>query len=221
MKRQLVLVSLLFLSIDTFAILGLTEKKNPYGLGVDLSQNIYYFYDKKVGFNGAVAGFYKPYNFLSLNGAFYYNHVRSDNGNAYFNMKDYRSIGTCFKLGPELSLRIRKTKKLKQRLGWGYQLGFLNFREQAHFVFDEPVWGNYEVDLKTPQKHYRVWEYDFNYQLEAKHWLLKLQVYGLFNSGSRAIDRDNRMFADYKVVFVPGYGYSRGGINVLLFYKFH
>ena len=221
MKKSMCLLLLLTFLVNLSGFSLRPNKSRKYGLGMDLVQPFYMLDSRKNGLNCAFAGMYKPYNFLSLNASVFYNQINYDKKSAYRNLSDYSSIGTCFKLGPELSLKVGRRKKIVRRLGWGYNYGLLNFREKAHIVIHDPVWGDYDVDFKTPQKRFGVWEYYFNYQLEVKTWMLKFQVFGLFNSSSRNINDNTRMFSDYKSIFVPGYGYNRGGINLFVYYKFH
>jgi hypothetical protein len=65
-----------------------------------------------------------------------------------------------------------------------------------------------------------IWEYDFTYQIEVKNWMYKFQIYTMFDSSSRKIDNEKQLIEGHKVEFVPGYGWSRGGVNFFVFYKF-
>lgn len=210
-------VLLAITNVKGFAQIKL-ENINHLGLGLDLSQFNYYVSSGKIGPNLGVVGYFKPFNFVSLNGGVYVNDINEQRGNGYSNLSDYRSVGTCFKIGPELSLRVLKNKG-HRRLTWGYNYSLVSFRESGHFKIKEDYWGDHNYFFKTPNRSINLWEYTLGYQFTKERITVKTQVYAIFDSSDRKLREKNNNVEVYDPVFVPGYGFVRGGLNLNVYYR--
>ncbi len=219
MRKLLLVLMSLILAENAVGFNWRPSIVNAFGLGVELIEPVRMLVTKNKP-NFAIGGYYKPYKFLALNASLFYNREGWESKNKTYGMTDYLSYGTCFKFGPELSFGIRPMNKIKKRIGLAYNVGLLNFKEEANIIFNESYWGDLEKQFKTADKKFVIWEYDFTYQIEVKNWMYKFQIYTMFDSSSRKIDNEKQLIEGHKVEFVPGYGWSRGGVNFFVFYKF-
>ncbi len=191
---------------------------HAFGIGAELIEPISMFSPMNRP-NFALGGYYKPYRFATLNASFFYNKQSWESNSKSAGMTKYTFRGSCYKIGPELSIGIRPMNKYKKRIGLAYNICFLNFMEEAHIIFREPVWGNLEKDFKTPYKKFVALEYDFTYQIESKRWLYKFQIYTMFNNSSRKISNEQQLIEGHKAEYVPGFSSGRGGVNFFVYFK--
>jgi hypothetical protein len=192
-------------------------KARQLNVGLDLSQFSYLLDQKKKELNVGIFAQYKPYYLLGFNTSLIYNHVRSPRSNGYKNLEDYHSRGTCLKLGFDLSIRLSRRKR-DTRGFIGYQACLVGYKESGRFEIDN-YWGKYTSDFETRWRTGYAGEVIFGFQFLKGRWLLRPQVYIVFDNNDRRISRNDAVLNGYSSPFVPGFGYRRGGLNFILVCK--
>jgi len=193
------------------------EKTNSLNLGVDISPLNYMVSERKRAFNTGFFAQFKPYRFLSFNSSFFIHHVEDVRGQGYPNLTHYASQGHCAKLGFDISLRLNRKKT--SRLFMGYQKAWVNYKESGNFILDNGYWGHHEKIFNTGYRDYLVTEFIAGFQFENKHWVFRPQVYNIFFKDDRKISYHDNIVQGYRSPFIPGFGFKRGGINLLFLYK--
>lgn len=219
MKPAIIILYFLFCFSNISAEAKVIPLFNEFGAGLDISQFNNYIAARKPKVNFGIVGFYNPYKFLKFNMATYVNSVGDLHGGSYKGLETYRSTGFCVKMGPELSLKIRKHSKRNKRLTWGYDLCLASFRERGEIRIKEPYWGDYVKSFDTKRKFIKLWQYTLGYQVNIRRVQLKLQAYVMFEQSYSDLKLVNKVVQNYQPVFVPGFGYSQGGLNVCLYYR--
>jgi hypothetical protein len=215
-----------YISIVCFACLtdanaqGFIHKQteNRLHLGLDLTQFLYIKRGNELQTNLGANLLFKPYRFLGLNAAAFYNSV--DVGNGYFeNLKAYSSKGVCYKLGFDVSIGISEKNK-ESRLFLGYNYCHINFREKAVFSEENYYWGgNYEYVYDPANKSTDVLEYTLGYRVVKGDFLFRAQIFSMFNKHFLDYLRVENEQGTYDPIFVPGFGYNQWGLNVILAYN--
>lgn len=192
--------------------------ENRLHLGLDLAQFSYIKRGDALMPNLGAVLLFKPYNFLGLNASAFYNSVDAADGH-FSNVKSYSSKGTCYKLGFDLSMGISNKNK-NSRLFLGYNYCYINFREKAVFSEEDSYWGgSYDFNYEPSTKKTDVLEYNLGYRTVKGDFQFRLQLYVMFNHHFRDYLREENELGTYDPIFVPGFGYRAGGLNVILAYN--
>jgi hypothetical protein len=193
-----------------------SPKIRQLNVGLDLAQFNYYLDTHKTGFNAGGFAQYKPYYFLGLNAALVYNNVHTTRSNGYFNLKSYNSRGICLKLGFDASVRLSRRKRDTRAL-IGFQSDLVAYKESGSFVI-ENYWGNHINTFETRTRLVRVTEINFGFQFLFGRCILRPQVYSIFGMDDESASRNESVMRNYSSPFIPGLGFRRGGLNLLLVY---
>lgn len=186
---------------------------NAHYFGIDISQFNYYFGAGKKGFNMGICHSYKPLHFLSFNSSLTYNNVHYQHKKGYYNLTQYNSKGVCLKLGTDLSLRLSPSRKTRAFIGCQY--GLLNFKESGVFTMPN-YWGTYDHYYQTKAKFYSAWEIIWGLKFNIKKVHIKMQLYSLFEYFDPLISYHDEVVEGYQTPFIPGYGFRRGGLNLIV-----
>jgi len=197
---------------------GFLYPAHVWSAGIDLSQFNYMLSQEKLNLHIAGSVQYKPVYFFTINTVFGYNNTRDERGQGYAELEKYNSKGGYAKLGFDLSLGISPRYQNK-RLFFGYQWGFLRFSESGEFVKKNPYWSDFKYPFIRDVKNYSAGEFVFGYQWISRIWGLRIQGYGMTLKSDNRISNDNSVVNGYRSPFIPGYGYSRGGVNLILLYR--
>jgi hypothetical protein len=216
-KLRIILVFLLIYITHQVCFAKLFFPKIPlvhqHLFGVDLAQLNYYAGSNEKNFNFGINYQYRPVRFLSLNTALIYNHVNYQRSNQYQNIYDYNSKGICFKLGYDVSLGLSNDKKT--RLFIGHQLGILNFKETGDIKIKN-FWGDYNKYFFNKPKTSHATEIIVGVKTNIKKAHLIFQFYSMFLPSDSRVSTQDEIAYGYKSIFLPGYGFKRGGLNLIL-----
>ncbi len=190
---------------------------NQWRIGADLSQFYYVFGAGKTDVNASICGQYKPFYFLSLNSSFIYNSVNNQMGKGYINLNDYHCNGASIKLGFDLSIKISRDNK-NTRAFIGIHGLYTRYRESGNFEIDN-YWGKHVKMLETNPRHGFAKEFVFGIQFSKKRWSVRPQIYAIYVRDDQRISRNDNIAYEYYSPFVPGFGYDRVGLNLILFYN--
>jgi hypothetical protein len=182
-------------------------------IGVDLAQLNYYVGPNDDNFNFGINYQYQPVRFLSINSALIYNHVNYQRSKYYNNLYNYNSKGVCFKLGYDVSLSLSKDKKT--RLFIGHQLGFVNYKETGEIIVKNQ-WGDYHQQFSYQHKTKHATEIILGIKTHIKKVQLIFQFYSMFLPSDKRVSTHDKIASGYRSVFIPGYGFKRGGLNLIL-----
>ena len=216
--KTLLSISFLFISICIYPK-GPTffdSTKCTY-LGTDLSQLNNYRYKQNTGIHFGLNGHYKVYKQFSLTSSLYYNDINR-NLTVYKNIKDYRSQGYCFKLGVQSGFKIKEGHS-RLSMVFGFNYAKVKFRESGSIQSPESYWGDYFHTFRTPLKNADCTELNAGFQIDSKDFGFKVLLYAMIDSYGNKWLRDDDIAENYKSWFVPGYGYFKHGINLMVFAK--
>lgn len=194
------------------------QKSNEWSAGLDISQFNYFINPGKKGLNMGIIGQYRPYRFLSLNGALIRNYTGAQRGQAIGYLNEYISKGSCIKLGFDVSLKIGKSPH-GTRLFFGYQGMAIRYNEAGRFEKTN-YWGTYTQNFETETKTVFAREVIFGLQFRSGRITIRPQVYSIFLKDDIRISHDNTIVEGYKSPFVPGLGFRRSGLNFIMLYRF-
>lgn len=188
-----------------------------WSVGTDLSQFNYYVTGQKQGLNFATQLQYKPFRFLTFNNVLGYNEVNDERGQGFVSLNQYNSKGAYVKLGFDVSLGIARYKP-NNRFFIGYQWGYLRFSESGVFQMGNLYWSNFNLPYTRQKASYSAHEFIFGYQWIKDNWGIRIQGYAMHDKPNAKISKPNGIIDGYKSPFIPGYGYRRGGVNVILLF---
>jgi hypothetical protein len=196
-------------------------KINQFYIGADLSQ---FTYIKHSAFNAGIAAQYKPFYFLSLNSALGYNNVSRFRAVKYRNMVEYNSRGGFLKLGFDLSLRLSKENR-NNRIFIGFQTMLIDFKESGRFEIKN-YWDTVSIPFKAEPRVAIANEIIFGFQASYKRWLIRPQFYVTLENDDKRVSYNDKasmgyfdkFLTGYRSPFIPGFGFRRGGLNMLVMY---
>lgn len=220
MKKACLLILLITSTKAMHAILPAYWQERYYGRhngGIDLSQFVYFTGPNKKGFNGGAFYQFQPFRFLAFNASGFVNNVYWQRNQGYAELVDYESHGLAVKAGLELSLRLSRSKN--SRLFFGYQEAMISYRESGRFFVDGLYWGVHERAFNLPARTYLATEWIFGFEFCKDKWIFRPQFYGMFADHDARISSHDEVVTGYKSPFIPGFGFIRGGVNLLLLYK--
>ncbi|MES2618524.1 MAG: hypothetical protein V4613_11640 [Bacteroidota bacterium] len=207
----------LTLLIFTFFVAKGQPPAKVWSLGLDISQFNYLIGTGSKGFNAGVCGQYQPYRFLSINTSLMHNSVNYQRGKWYDRLEKYHSEGVCFKLGFDLSVKISKGEK-NTRAFFGYQGMITRYKESGQFEIDN-YWGKYTNTYETKIRQKLAREVIFGLQYNKKQWIIRPQIFSIFAMDDIRISPNDDIVKGYKSPFIPGFGFRRGGINLIVMYR--
>lgn len=211
------LASIIFLYYIPAYALSAPFKLNQWNIGTDLSQALYIFGTGKKDFNASFCAQYKPFYFLSINTSLSHNSVNNQMGKGYLNLQDYHCRGISSKLGFDLSLGLSKVNK-KTRIFIGLQGVFTRYSESGRFEI-ENYWGTHVKPLEMGIRKGLASEIIIGVQFSAKRWLVRPQFYAINIRDAKRISGNDKFITKYKSPFVPGFGYDRMGLNLIVLYS--
>lgn len=217
MKRISVVLFLLVSELSAQKLFNL-EPLNTLNVGVDFSQVLYYVSSKGTGVNLGVSAQYKPYNFVELNASIISNHVRKQGGIRHYNAFEYYSKGYCVKIGATLSARISQKYRTK-RIFLGWNTAFASIEEKGSFSFPDLYWSPYVFNIESKRSFIGLDEIVCGLQFPIKKTLLKIQLYSILAKDEARISYiKNDQIGRFYSPFIPGFGYRRGGLNLMLLF---
>jgi hypothetical protein len=221
MKRLLICCMMISFSAGANGIKPLELKLMPiqqFNAGIDLAQFTYNLHPETRGLNAGLFAQYKPFYFLGFHANLIYNNVRSQGSQDYYNLFDYQSRGTCLKLGSDLSLRLG-VRRRDTRAFIGGQVSLVRYEESGRFQW-ENYWGEHDQPFNTGFSTAVAGEFLCGLQFQMKKCIFRTQFYIVSNPDNRYISSNDSVLEGYKSPFIPGLGYWRRGLNLVLLYKF-
>jgi hypothetical protein len=185
-------------------------------LGFDVAQFNYLVNDHPKTLNFGINYQYRPVRFFSLNAALIYNHVNFVRKNEYRNLYDYNSKGFCFKYGYDFSVGITRDKRT--RLFIGQQFGVLSYKETGDIDLNTLIWGNLNYQESFSQKHSpsHASELVLGLKTNVRKVHLIFQFYMMSNKSDDRVSSHDKIAEGYKSIFLPGYGFRRNGLNLVI-----
>ncbi|MEZ4804498.1 MAG: hypothetical protein R2852_03165 [Bacteroidia bacterium] len=218
LKQFLLALSCFLISAGALAQVPIFNKSNILAVGLDLSQFNYMIEKKPSAMNFATSVHYKPFYFLSLNGAIGYNKTHSQREQGYSELIEYESKGSFAKFGFDLSLGLSK-RYLDKRIFIGYQWSSLNFHESGIFERRNLYWSDLHIPYKRENHKFNAGELVLGYKAMKFRWGYRIQIYSMSSNKDIQISRSESPVSNFRSPFLPGYGYHRSGINFILMYR--